>query len=222
MAPPEKVRVVVVHGEHLTAQALQRALGSERDLQVPAATADPGAAVVLALEVAPDVVVVDLGLAHDEAVETIRRMADASPGTGFVALSEGDDLAVARAVEAGASGHVPKSAPVSELAEAVRAVARGDTLVGPEERRHLLRRLRHRRAEAASAEQRAGRLTRREVQILQLMADGVPAEALAQSLAMSPATLRTHMQNIIIKLGVHSKTEALAFAIRHGRVVTGR
>ena len=111
---------------------------------------------------------------------------------------------------------------MSELAEAVRAVARGDTLVGPEERRHLLRRLRHRRAEAASAEQRAGRLTRREVQILQLMADGVPAEALAQSLAMSPATLRTHMQNIIIKLGVHSKTEALAFAIRHGRVVTGR
>src|SRR5205085_103775 len=130
MAPPEKVRVVVVHGEHLTAQALQRALGSERDLLVPAATADPGAAVVLALEVAPDVAVVDLGLAHDEAVETIRRMAEASPGTVFVALAE--------------------------------------------------------------------------------------------ALAMSPATLRTRMQNIIIKLGVHSKTEALAFAIRHGRVVTGR
>src|SRR5438067_9544315 len=159
MAPPEKVRVVVVHGEHLTAQALQRALGLERDLQVPAATADPGAAVVLALEVAPDVAVVDLGLAQDEAVETIRRMAEASPGTVFVALSAGDDLAVARAVEAGASGHVPKSAPVSELAEAVRAVARGDALVGPGERRDLLRRLRHRRAEAASVAQLASRLT---------------------------------------------------------------
>jgi DNA-binding NarL/FixJ family response regulator len=222
MAPLAKVRVVVVHGEHMTAEALKVALSSERDLVVPAATADPGAAVVLARDHVPDVAVVDLGVARDGGVETIRRMAEASSTTAFLALSGGDELAVAQAVEAGASGHVPKSAPVRELAEAVRVVARGDTLVGPEERRHLLRRLRHRRAVAASAEQRAGRLTKREVEILQLMADGVPAERLAQSLAMSPATLRTHMQNIIIKLGVHSKTEALAFAIRHGRVSIGR
>jgi DNA-binding NarL/FixJ family response regulator len=147
MAPSAKIRVVVVHGEHLTAQALQRALASERDLVAEAATADPGAAVVLVADLAPDVAVVDLGLPQDGGVDAVRRMAEASPGTAFLALSEGDDLVVARAVEAGASGHVPKSAPMKELAEAVRVAARGDSLVGPEERRHLLRRLRHRRAE---------------------------------------------------------------------------
>jgi two-component system, NarL family, nitrate/nitrite response regulator NarL len=218
VASRANVRVIVLHREHLIAEALQVALTSQRGLLAPAATSDPGAVLALAQEHAPDVAVVDLELAREGGVDMIRRMTEASPATAVLALSGGDDFAVARAVEAGAAGHVPKSAPIQALAESIRKVASGDTLVGADERRHLLRRLRHRRAEEASAEQRARRLTRRELEILQLMADGVPAERLAVLLGMSPATLRTHIQNIITKLGVHSKTEALAFAIRHGRI----
>jgi DNA-binding NarL/FixJ family response regulator len=221
VASQAKIRVIVLHREHLMAEALRLALSGERGLSARTATSDPGAALALALEDAPEVAVVDLDLPHGGGVDTIRRIAESRPGIALLALSGGDELAVARAVEAGAAGHLPKSAPVRDLVDAIRKAAAGDTLVEPDERRHLLRRLRHRRTEVASEEQRARRLTRREREILQLMADGAPSEGLAALLGMSPATLRTHIQNIITKLGVHSKTEALAFAIRHGRVSPG-
>jgi len=218
VAPKANVRAIVLHRDHMVAEALQVALSSERGLRAIAATSDPAAAILLAIEHRPEVLIVDLDLPGGRGVETVRRVAEASSGILLLALSGGDDLTVARAVEAGAVGHVPTSAPVRVLAESIRRAAAGDSLVGSEERRHLLRQLRHRRAEVASAEQRARRLTRREIEILQMMADGVVSERLAESLGMSPRTLRTHVQNIITKLGVHSKTEALAFAIRHGRV----
>jgi DNA-binding NarL/FixJ family response regulator len=222
MAEPREVRVLVVHRDALVAEALKRALSGERGLRAIGALAEPTTAVAVAAERPPEVAVVDLSLPGDAAIETVRRIGDVAPNTAVVALSNGDELSVARAVEAGASGHVSSAATVRALAESVRRAARGDTLVGPDERRELLRRLRHRRAQEASAEQRARRLTPREVEILQLMADGVRRDDLVIFLGMSPATLRTHVQNIITKLGVHSKTEALAFAIRHGRVSAGR
>jgi DNA-binding NarL/FixJ family response regulator len=213
-----EVRVLVLHRDMLVAEALKRALSGEPGLRGVGALAEPTDAIQTAASRPPQVAVVDLALPDDVAVDTVRRLSDVSPHTAVVALSNGDELSVARAVEAGAAGHVPTSAPLRSLAESVRRAARGETLVGADERRELLRRLRHRRAEEATAEQRTNRLTPREVEILQMMADGVRKNELASLLGMSPATLRTHVQNIITKLGVHSKTEALAFAIRHGRV----
>ena len=222
MAAAREVRVLVVHRDALVAEALDRALSAERGMRAVGAVSEPTKAIEAAAARPPEVAVVDLGLPGDVAIEAVRRIADVAPRTAVVALSNGDDLAIARAVEAGAAGHVPCSASLRTLAESVRRAARGDTLVGDRERRELLRRLRHRRAEQATAEQRARRLTPREVEILQLMADGVRRNELVGVLGMSPATLRTHVQNIIMKLGVHSKTEALAFAIRHGRVAARR
>ena len=117
-----------------------------------------------------------------------------------------------------AAGSLSKFEPVAAVGALVRRAASGEDLLGPRERRRLLGRLRHRRAEQATAQQRADRLTSRELEILQQMADGSSAPAIAALLRIRPATLRTHVQNIITKLGVHSKTEALAFAIRHGKV----
>ena len=88
----------------------------------------------------------------------------------------------------------------------------------PEEVRRVLRHLRHRRAQEATGQQRVDRLTPRETEILQLMARGLSTEEISGQLGVSPYTLRTHVQNILTKLGVHSKLEALAFAIRHGKV----
>jgi DNA-binding NarL/FixJ family response regulator len=218
MATARDVRVLVVHRDALVAEALNRALSAERGVRAVGAISEPTKAIEAAAARPPEVALVDLALPGDVATEAVRRIADVAPHTAVVALSNGDDLAIARAVEAGATGHVSSSASLHTLAESVRRAARGDTLVGDEERRELLRRLRHRRAEQATGEQRARRLTPREVEILQLMADGVRRDELVGTLRLSPATLRTHVQNIIMKLGVHSKTEALAFAIRHGRV----
>jgi DNA-binding NarL/FixJ family response regulator len=218
MTGAREVRVLVLHRDMLVAEALKRALSAEPGVRAVGALAEPVEAIQMAAKRPPQVAVVDLALPGDAAAETVRRLSDVAPRTAVVALSNGDELSVARAVEAGAAGHVPTSAPLRSLAEYVRRAARGETLVGAGERREMLRRLRHRRAEQATAEQRTNRLTPREVEILQLMADGVRKGDLAPLLGMSPATLRTHVQNIITKLGVHSKTEALAFVIRHGRV----
>jgi NarL family two-component system response regulator LiaR len=218
MAGAREVRVLVVHRDGLIAEALKRALSAERGLRAVGALSEPTQAIEAAADRPPEVALVDLALPGDSAIEAVRRIGDVAPHTAILALSNSDDLAIARAVEAGAAGHVSSSASLRVLAESVRRAARGDTLVAEAERRELLRRLRHRRAQQASAVQRTHRLTPREVEILQSLADGVRRNELAATLGMSPATLRTHVQNIITKLGVHSKTEALAFAIRHGRV----
>jgi DNA-binding NarL/FixJ family response regulator len=211
--------VVIVDRQVMFAHALRAALSLERDLEVVGVAHGADEGIALASEAAPDVVLADLGLPGDVAVSTVRRIGEAVPATRVVVLA-GDqgDLAVARAVEAGAVGVLSKFDPVESVAPVVRGAARGEELLGPEERRRLLRRLRHRRAERATAQQRADRLTPRELEILQQMADAVPADQIATFLGISPATLRTHVQNILTKLGVHSKTEALAFAIRHGKV----
>jgi DNA-binding NarL/FixJ family response regulator len=85
-----------------------------------------------------------------------------------------------------------------------------------------MRMLRHRRKQDASMIQRLERLTPRELEILQLMADGKSGPQISEELGMSPHTLRTHVQNILTKLGVHSKLEALVAAIRHGKITTAR
>ena len=213
------IRVLVVGGRRLLAEALADALGRERGI----ATDGPATGVEDALAGVsrrpPDVVVVDLALPGGEAGPAIRRLLDVAPGTRVLAIGDpADQVAVGRAVEAGAAGHVPVDAGLAELVAAVRRAAAGEPVLTEEDRRRVLRRLRHQRAERASAEQRLERLTARELQILQLMADGATAPQVAERLGIRRATQRTHVHNIITKLGVHSKTAALALAIRHGRV----
>ena len=89
----------------------------------------------------------------------------------------------------------------------------------PEEVEASLRRLRHRRKQEATIEQRLERLTPRELEILQLIADGVASDEIAPTLGVSPHTLRTHLQNVLTKLKVHSKLDAVVLAIRHGKIV---
>jgi DNA-binding NarL/FixJ family response regulator len=164
-------------------------------------------------------VLIDMEMPGMSGMETSRRIREVAPDVRLIAVSAHDeDLVKARAVEAGAEGYLSKLAPLSEVAGAVRAVNRGEPLLDRFELRRLQRRLKHQRHQDSTERQRANRLTPRQQEILQLMADGVTAAEIVQRLEVSPATLRTHVQNIIMKLGVHSKTEALALAIRHGKV----
>jgi DNA-binding NarL/FixJ family response regulator len=213
------ITVLIVDDHRMFAEALRVALDMEDGIRVAGVATgsdDPGAA---AGEHRARVTLVDLDIPGRDAIDTIRSIGRAAPDTAILALvTEQSDLMVARAVEAGAAGHLSKYEPVATVGEIVRRAASGEDLLGPRERRRLLGRLRHRRAEQATAQQRADRLTPRELQVLQLMADGASPQQIVKLLRMRPATLRTHVQNVIMKLGVHSKTEALAFAIRHGKV----
>lgn len=220
MAEPDAgIRVLIVDDHRMFADALRLALDGERDVEVVGVAGGADQVDDVARRLRPAVALVDLDTPGRDPVDVVRAVLRGAPEAAVLALlAQQSDLLVARIVEAGAAGHLSKYEPVTAVIDLVRRAAAGTDLLGPRERRRLLGRLHHRRAEQATAQQRADRLTARELEILQHMANGEAPVVIATTLGMSPATLRTHVQNVIMKLGVHSKTEALAFAIRHGKV----
>jgi DNA-binding NarL/FixJ family response regulator len=167
------------------------------------------------------VVLVDLQMPGIDGFETSRRIRAVSKETAVVVLTGSDDeLSLGRAMQAGAHGVLRKTAAVQDLADAVRTAHRGEPLNAHDEIEFALRRLRRLRAHDDDIAQRFDRLTPRELQILQLLADGRSPDDIATQLEVSRNTLRTHVQNILMKLGVHSKLDAIVAAIRHGRVNT--
>ena len=201
------------------AEALALAIEREKDL-----TATVALSALDALESAerdlPSVALVDVELRGMGGIEAIRRIRAASGDTNVIALFADDDLTQARALEAGARGFVSAVTPLAEVPAMIRMATRGVPLVEGEEVNRLFRVLRHRRHQEATERQRAGRLTPRQLEILQLLSDGVSPSVIAEQLHMRPATLRTHVQNILTRLGAHSKVEAVSIAMRHGKIVT--
>jgi DNA-binding NarL/FixJ family response regulator len=213
------IRVLVVDDHRTFADALATALELERGIRVVGTATDAEAAVGVAKEEHPDVVLMDVRMPGSDGINATRAVKEAAPETRVLMLSahEEEEL-VARAVDAGAEGFLSKGLPMKEVAAAVRTASRGDPLLRPEEVRRLLANLRRRRDQDATARARVDRLTPRETQILQFMADGHSSEDIAEEMGISRHTLRTHVQNILFKLKVHSKLEALAEAIRYGKV----
>jgi DNA-binding NarL/FixJ family response regulator len=212
----------VVDDHRTFAEALALAVRLERDMVAHVAATGLDA-VGMARQEHPHVVLLDIEMPGITGIETIRRLREVYPAAKVVVLSaHEDDLSKARAVEAGAVGYVSKLTPLTDLPDLVRKAHRGDPILEPRERTRLLRHLRHRRHQEATERQRVTRLTPRQTQILQMLADGVSTADISDRLGMSPLTLRTHVQNILTRLGAHTKLEAVALAIRHGKVKTSR
>jgi DNA-binding NarL/FixJ family response regulator len=213
------VRVLVVDDHRTFADALATALELERGIRVVGKATDAERAVRLAEEEHPDVILMDVRMPGTDGINATRTVKEAAPETRVLMLSaHEDENLVARSLDAGAEGFLSKGAAVKEVVAAVRAASRGENLLPPEEVRRLLANLRRRRDQDATGQARVERLTPRETQILQRMADGLSPEAIAEEMGISRHTLRTHVQNILFKLKVHSKLEALAEAIRYGKV----
>ena len=166
-----------------------------------------------------DLGVIDLVLPDGEGIELIREMGESNPLFAALVLTASLDRAEhARAIEAGAAGVLHKSADVDEILEATRRLAAGETLLSPEELIEMLRLAGNRREEERDARTRIEQLTPREMQVLQALAEGLSNREIAEQLHMSVDTERTHMMNILNKLGVHSRLQALLFAARHGLI----
>jgi len=214
-----RIGTLIVDDHRTFGEALHIAMDREKDVHVVGVATSGEEAVSIAETEQPDVVLMDIEMPGMDGIEAIRKVKAVDPNARVVVVSAHQgELILARAVEAGASGFLSKETALSDLVASVRLAYQGEPLIEPDEVSRVLRHLRHRRTQEASEAQRAERLTRRETEILQLMADGMPGDEIASGLGVSPYTLRTHVQNVLTKLGVHSKLEALAFAIRHGKV----
>jgi DNA-binding NarL/FixJ family response regulator len=166
-----------------------------------------------------DLGIIDLTLPDGEGVELIEDLREANPHFAALVLTASlDELDHARAVEAGAAGVLHKSADVAQIMEAARRLAAGGTLISPQELVEMLRLAGESREEEREARASIEQLTRRELQVLEALAEGLTNREIAERLHMSVDTERTHMMNILNKLGVHSRLQALLFAARYGLI----
>jgi DNA-binding NarL/FixJ family response regulator len=166
-----------------------------------------------------DLGVIDLTLPDGEGTELIAELRETNLEFAALVLTASlDRTEHARAVEAGAAGVLHKSADVDTIIDATRRIGEGETLLSEEELIALLRLAGQNREEAVEARASIEQITPREKEVLQKLAEGLSNKEIAASLHMSVDTERTHMMNILNKLGVHSRLQALVFAARHGLV----
>jgi len=198
-------------------EALAFMLDREPDLSV---IAQAGTATeARACEAAWSVAVVDLGLPDAEGADLVESLFERAPEAQIVVLtasSRPDELAAA--YEAGAAGVVQKTAGIGEIVDAIRAVAAGRSLVDSDDLVEILRQAHRQRERVAVGRQLTEKLTPREREVLQALADGRSNREIAEHLHITVETQRTHMVNILAKLGAHSQLQALVIAVRHGIV----
>jgi two-component system NarL family response regulator len=212
-----RVRVLLADEQSLFREAVRVVLETQKDLEVVGEAHDGPEALSEAERSRPDVVLIDLGASPVEGLHAISRISERVPGCRIIAMVPQEDLStLIDALEAGASGYLAKDCPLAHLIHAVRAVCGGETLVPPRMLGPLLGRLIRRRREQEHALRRMSRLTPREREVLALLAEGADTDSIARSLVISPETARTHIQNLLGKLGVHSRVEAAAFVVRNG------
>jgi DNA-binding NarL/FixJ family response regulator len=168
-----------------------------------------------------DVAIVDLALPDGYGGELIKELQKVNPRAQALVLSASlDRMEVARAVELGAEGVLHKSSGMDEVAGAVRRLRAGESLLPLEEVVELLRFASSRREQEREARRAVASLTPREREVLKALAEGLDGPEIAERLRISLQTERNHMANILAKLGVHSRLQALVFALRHGFVTT--
>jgi PAS domain S-box-containing protein len=222
--PGEEIRILLVEDHASFREAATSILQSEAGVEVVGQAGslaeargllDAGGGMAAEVEVA----VVDLGLPDGYGVDLIKELREKNPQTQALVLSASLDRAeVARAVEAGAAGVLHKSAGMDQVVDAVRRLRAGETLMSLEEVVELLRFAGSRREQEDEARRAIARLTAREKELLQALAEGLDGQEIAARLTISPVTERNHMANIFAKLGVHSRLQALVFALRYGVV----
>ncbi|MGH2723595.1 MAG: response regulator [Actinomycetota bacterium] len=215
------IRLLIVEDHRLLADSLALVIDDDPALSLVADPVDTAeAAVAAATEHRPDVILMDVQLRGPETgIDATRRIKELVPETKVVIISGlGHETLLVEATEAGASGFIDKTEAVEAAISAVKAVAAGEALVDPILLSRLLRQMAVERREQGEAQRLVARLTPREREVLQLIAEGLRNEAIADRLYLSVRTVQKHVQNILNKLSVHSKLEAVAFAAKTGVV----
>ena len=206
-----RISVLVCDDHHVVAQGLAMVLGAEPDIEVVGVAGSVAEVRQMVVTRRPQVVLMDYGLPDGDGVSATAAIKASQPDVQVIMLTSyvDDDVLVA-AIQAGCTGYVTKHKGAEELTAAVRLASGGEALVSPDMLARLLPRLRR------GNHGLGWDLTPRERQVLDLLAQGESKEAIAQRLFLSTNTVRNHIQNILTKLGAHSRLEAVAAAAREG------
>ena len=206
------IRVLLADDHGVVRQGLRMFLGSDPELEIVGEARDGAEAVSLARQLHPDVVLMDLLMPVMDGVAATAAIRRELPDTEVVALTSVlEDTAVIDAMRAGAIGYLLKDTEGHELRRAIKAAAAGQVQLSPQAAARLLR-------EVRTPEKSAEPLTKRETEVLRLLAQGMSNQKIARALHITEQTVKTHVGHILGKLSVPSRTQAALYAIRVGLV----
>ncbi|WP_432482158.1 response regulator [Kineococcus esterisolvens] len=217
-AGTDAVRVVVVDDHSLFRRGLQMVLSTEDDIDVVGEAGDGAEAVRRVEELLPDVVLMDVWMPRRSGIDACAEIKAVAPSTRILMLTsseEEDDLFAA--VRAGANGYLLKDVPAEEVADAIRAVVKGQSLITPKMAGLLLGEfaaMRRRDEDRSLGVVGAPRLSPRELDVLRLLARGMANREIAGQLGISENTVKNHVRNLLEKLQLHSRMEAVVYAVR--------
>lgn len=209
------ITVLLVEDHASFRQAITMVLDGEEDLESVGDAATVAAAIAAGSELKPDVAVVDLDLPDGDGLAVIRELRQASPSTACIVLSAlTDDVAFGAAIEQGAAAVLHKSVEIPDLLDAIREVADGRTLLPAADTSRRLQALARSRDQRWHAHLLEQSLTTREKEVLQMLARGAGNRRIGKELGISPETVQTHIRNMLAKLAVGSRLEAVVKALR--------
>jgi len=209
-----KIRVLLTDDHTLFRQGIRTLLSAEPDIEVAGEAANASEAVVLARQAHPDVVLMDIGMAGMSSFEASRQIRKERPETHVVFLSMyDDDDYLAECVDMGANGYILKESPADQLVTAIREVHRGGSFLSPRLLTRLVDDFRQ-QGSGPSRQPRFGTLTKREREILKLLAEGKSVKEIASSFDLSVKTVEAHKFNLMRKLDIHNKAQLVQYAIQ--------
>ena len=213
MSPSARIRVLVVDDHAMVRRGLATFLNAFDDLELAGEAASGQAALELCVQLQPDVVLMDMVMPDMDGAAVTRLVRGQSPSIQVIALTSFmDEILVQSALQAGAIGYLLKDVSADELAQAIRDAHAGRATLAPEAAQALVH--------AASQAPPPGLdLTERERAVLALMVEGLNNTQIAAKLSVSPSTIKSHVSNILSKLGVASRTEAVTLALRNRLIV---
>ena len=210
----DKIRILITDDHPVVREGLSGMLAGQSDFEVIGLAADGDTAVKMHGSLAPDVTLMDLRMPGLDGVGAIKAIKAQQPSSRIIVLTTYDsDADILRAIEAGATGYLLKDAPREELFRAIRAAARGDSVLAPAVAARLMTRMRSPAEENLSA---------REIEVVQLVAKGASNKEIGKSLHISTATVKTHLIHIYGKLGVDDRTAAVTTALEKGIITLER